>query len=85
MAANCGRSLNEIVQLIQTGFDYCAAQCFEAMHIERDVVVHKKDAAGAVIACVADVCEHTFERISMKVPAPHFNDRTEAAVISAAT
>ena len=52
----------------------------EALHVERDVVVHQEDRPGAVSPRVGDVGQHAVDRIRMEVAAAHLDDRAEAAV-----
>src|SRR5262245_32047960 len=55
------------------------------MHIEGNIVVHQKDGPRTVIIGIADVAEHSFERVRMKVASSHFDNRAETAVVGAAT
>src|SRR6266481_2853500 len=61
------------------------AQLFKPADIESNVVVYEEDSPGSAVAGIADITEHPFKRVRVKVAAPHFDDRTETAVIRAAT
>src|SRR5712692_2008119 len=76
--------LDEVIQLIQPSPDDGVAERFEAMHVERNVVVHEKDGPGTVVTSVADVGQDTLKRVGVEVAAAHLDYRAEATVVGAA-
>ena len=59
------------------------AQLFEPVYVEGNVVVYEEDCPGSAVAGIANVTQHAFKRVRVKVAAPHFDDRAETAVIRA--
>ena len=79
-----GHRLDRVIDRVQAGLDDRVAQPLEAFDVQREVVVDDEDAAGSVVACVADVGEHAVERKLIEVSPAHLDDRAEAAVERAA-
>ncbi len=67
---------------MQPGSNDCLTQSLEALHIQRNVVIDQENGSCPVIAGVANVGQHSVERISMEVAAAHLDDRTETAIES---
>src|SRR5579864_2396374 len=85
MRGDGGRhGLEKIVELVETGIDDGAAERLKAVDVQGDVVIHNKEGAGAVVAGIADIRQHTVKTEGMKVAATHLNDRAEAAIVCAA-
>ena len=76
--------LHDVVDRVQTRFDDRFAQGFESRDVQRDVVVDNEDRLRAMVARIANIGDHAIERVGMEISASHFNDRTEAAIESAA-
>ena len=56
------------------------AERFESAHVEGDVVIDQEDGSGAVFRSIAYVRQHPIERIGVKLPAPHRDNRAETTV-----
>src|SRR5262249_4915484 len=81
VVSNRGRHcLNRIVDIVESCINDCLTQSFKSLHIQHDIVVHDKDRPGSAIIRITNVGNYTFKRISEKVPAAHFYDRTETTV-----
>ena len=76
--------LDGVVGVVEPGVHDRFTQPGEALDVERDVVVDEEDGLGAMAARVADIREHPFDWIRVKVAAAHLDDRAEAAVERAA-
>ena len=66
--------LNSVVDFVQTCVDDGPTQRLKALHVECDVVVHNKDGARPMGAGIADICEDSIKRVSVKIASAHFND-----------
>src|SRR5258708_14755493 len=60
-------------------------QRFKAFNVQRDVVVDQENGSSPMVAGVANVGQHAVERVSVKIAAAHFDDRTKAAIVGAAS
>ena len=76
--------LHEVVDVVHAGCRNRPAQPLEPLHVQRDVVVNDEDRARAARSRVSDVRQHPLVAEGVEVPAAHLDDRTEAAVVSAA-
>src|SRR5579862_3969026 len=79
-----GHGLNKVVQLVEPSVDDGVAERLETMYVERDVVVHQKNRASAVVSRVTDIRQDSVELVGVKVATAHFDDRAETAIVSAA-
>src|SRR5262249_56781236 len=77
--------LDDVVHIVESAVDDRLAQRLEPSHVERDVVVDEEYRASAASPGVGDVGQHAIDAVHMKIPAPHLDDRAEAAVVRTTT